>query len=135
MDSLLSVVALGHRVSTRNGTNSGGAYQWRSRAAPRTRQFQPDHVIAAAAERLRSTSARQSSRRNWTTRRYGATGGVVDALRRRFGRIPLLWVLSSVVVVHVVALDEGAGARAARAEAALRRRRVVVVERVGHDAR
>src|SRR3989442_10435719 len=55
MDSLLSVVALGHRVSTRNGTNSGGAYQWGSRAAPRTRQFQPDHVIAAAAERLRST--------------------------------------------------------------------------------
>jgi hypothetical protein len=28
-------------------------------------------------------------------RRYGATGGVVDALRRRSGRIPPLWVLSS----------------------------------------
>src|SRR5438309_6278242 len=60
MDSLLSVVALGHRVSTRNGTNSGGAYQWGSRAAPRTRQFQPDHVIAAAAERLRSTCVRDT---------------------------------------------------------------------------
>src|SRR5205823_3459739 len=54
MDSLLSVVALGPRVSTRNGTNSGGAYQWGARAAPRTRQ-RHDHIIAAAAERLRST--------------------------------------------------------------------------------
>ena len=31
-----------------------------------------------------------------TPSRYGATGGVVDALRRRSGRIPLLWVLSSI---------------------------------------
>src|SRR5205823_6418716 len=59
MDSLLSVVALGHRVSTRNGTNSGGAYQWGARAAPRTRQ-RHDHVIAAAAERLRSIATYQT---------------------------------------------------------------------------
>jgi len=30
--------------------------------------------------------------------RYGATGGVVDALRTRSGQIPLLWGLSSVVL-------------------------------------
>src|SRR5207245_3484315 len=40
-----------------------------------------------------------------------------------------------VVVVHVVVLDEGAGgARPIRAEAVLRRRLVVVVERVREDA-
>ena len=32
------------------------------------------------------------SRYPLTPSRYGATGGVVDALRRRSGRIPLLWV-------------------------------------------
>jgi len=53
MDSLLSVVALGHRVSTRNGTNSGGAYQWAAESGGSNEAVQPDHFIAAAAERLR----------------------------------------------------------------------------------
>ena len=55
LGNTLSVVALGHRVSTRNGTDSGGGDQRPSTAAPRTSRARLDHFIAAAAERLRST--------------------------------------------------------------------------------
>ena len=42
-------------MSTRNGADSGGGDQRPSTAAPQTSRSRPDHFIAAAAERLRST--------------------------------------------------------------------------------
>src|SRR5207253_10984480 len=47
---------------------------------------------------------------HYALRRYGATGGVVDAIRTTSGRIPSLWVLSAGIPGrgHASALQEGA---------------------------
>ena len=71
-------------------------------------RLQPGLTVVAPADYQQATNAlwatrdlpgpayfRLSKDDQTTIPRYGATGGVVDALRTRSGRIPRLWVLSS----------------------------------------
>jgi hypothetical protein len=55
MVQLLSVIAHGHRVPTQNGPHLSGADQGRFGAVLRPSVGGFDYLIAAAAERLRST--------------------------------------------------------------------------------
>ena len=64
------------------------------------RWFDAARSYGRAAEFLASWPRARSPRRchgvvEVGLHRYGATGGVVDALRRRSGRMPPLWVLSA----------------------------------------